>query len=400
MERISEGSVVSPLGFRVGSARCGLKTASDQPDIALLVSAEPASAAGVFTTNAFAAAPVRWSQGLLPRSDLRAIAINSGNANACTGQEGYRTVEGTAALVAELLGCRPEQVAVASTGIIGRLLPLDQLEPGVRAAYEGLRADVDAARQAERAIMTTDTRPKASAYQAGANGKPVRVGGMAKGSGMIAPGLATMLVFLTTDAAVEPAFLQRMLREAAECTFNRITVDGDTSTNDSVFLLASGASGVAVAQETSEAELLRRMLQELMKDLSLQIVRDGEGATKLIEVTVTGARDDEDALLAARAIAHSMLVKCAIHGGDPNWGRIVCAAGYCGAAFSPDEVRLDMGGKTVFQKGLPTGEDASAEIAGPEAKLHLDLGGGPGQTTVWTCDLSKEYVEINAEYHT
>mgnify|MGYP006280134639 CR=1 FL=1 len=400
MQQIHDGSILSPAGFRAGHARCGIKSTEGVPDVALLTSTPPAAAAGVFTQNRFAAAPVHWCRSVLPTDELRAVVVNAGNANACTGDQGERDVRATAELTAELLECAPSQVAVASTGIIGHTLPMDRLSTGVRDAHEVLSDAEQAARKAERAIMTTDTRPKACAVELEVAGRPCRIGGMAKGAGMIHPNMATMLGFVTTDADVEPEWLQESVRRAAGLTFNRITVDGDTSTNDSVFLLANGQSGARVSRNDESAEAFHDGLCHVMGELARAIARDGEGATKLIEIGVSGARSEEDADRAGRAIANSPLVKCAIHGGDPNWGRIVCAAGYSGAEFEPEDVTLRLGSITVFENGLPTGENAAHQLEGNEVKIHLDLGTGTETATLWTCDLSKEYVEINAEYHT
>jgi glutamate N-acetyltransferase/amino-acid N-acetyltransferase len=276
---------------------------------------------------------------------------------------------------------------------------MENLREGIRAAYAALSDDGDAARGAVRAIMTTDTHPKTCAVRAEVDDGAFCIGGMAKGSGMIAPNMATMLAFLTTDAQVPAGLLQDLLTQAADRTFNRITVDGDSSTNDSVLALASGASGVAVSQAGATGDAFRAALLYVMGSLSRQIVRDGEGATKLIEVTVVGARNEAQAETAARAIAESQLVKCAVHGGDPNWGRILCAAGYCGAELASERVQLSIGEVVVFEHGLPTGADAATQLAGDDVTVRLDLALGGGQATIWTCDLSKRYVEINAHYH-
>jgi len=400
MEIMEGGSILAPKGFRAGSAACGIKTAAGAPDVALLVSDNPASAAGVFTLNRFAAAPVEWCRSILPSDTLRAVVINSGNANACTGEQGRADVSATASLAAELIGCEPQQVAVASTGIIGRPLPMKKLLEGVRAASAALSAGDESARGAERAIMTTDTRPKACAVQGEIRGVPFRVGGMAKGAGMIAPKLATMLAFLTTDACVSSAVLQRSLRRAARQSFNRITVDGDSSTNDTALVLASGAGGAVVPERGAGRRAFDEALLHVAGELARAIVRDGEGATRLIEVRVTGAASTRQAERCARAVAESQLVKCAIHGGDPNWGRIVCAAGYSGAELDPQRVALDLGTVRVFDRGLPTGCDAAAQVAGPNVSIRLDLGVGSAEATIWTCDLSKDYVDVNALYHT
>ncbi|MBS3764101.1 MAG: bifunctional glutamate N-acetyltransferase/amino-acid acetyltransferase ArgJ [Planctomycetes bacterium] len=388
--------VLFPEGFQAGYAACGIK--SVDPDVALLVANEPCVAAGVFTRNAFAAAPVQWNRRILPTEKLKAVLINSGNANACTGVKGMHDVETCAQLVADLIGCDPEQVAVASTGIIGRPLPMEKLTGGIRAAHAALGGGKENAKGAARAIMTTDTRPKWTIARGQAGGSEFRVGGMAKGSGMICPNMATMLGFVTTDLVIPADGLSGCLRRVADRTFNRITVDGDSSTNDTVLLLASGASGV-VAGET-ESGATESAFESVMGKLAREIVRDGEGATRLVEVEVVGAKDEQDAERAARAIANSPLVKCAMNGGDPNWGRIVCAAGYSGAEINPETTRLSLGDAVVFKAGLPTGVEAAEEVSGDEIAIRLELGMGTGGATVWTCDLSKDYVEINAEYHT
>jgi len=400
MDIVEDGSVLSPEGFRVGSARAGIKTAKGQQDVALIVCEAPAACAGVFTTNKFRAAPVLWNQSILPSDKVRAVAVNSGNANACTGEQGLADAKETAALVAKLVGCEPRQVAVCSTGIIGHPLPMERLAKGLAKAFEALSDAPKAARRAEKAILTTDTRPKACAVASKIGSHPFQIGGMTKGSGMIAPNMATMLAFLTTDAHVPAGRLREMVARAAALTFNRITVDGDSSTNDTVLVLAGGASGAVVPAAGAGREAFEQALLHVMGDLARQIVRDGEGATKLIEVTVEGARTEAAAETAARAIAESQLVKCAVHGGDPNWGRILCAAGYCGVEVEPERVKLDIGEVTVFENGLPTGADAASEVAGVDVSVRLNLGAGRASATVWTCDLSKAYVEINAEYHT
>jgi len=400
MQRLDDGNILTPAGFRVGAARCGIKTAEGRPDVALIVSDRPASAAGVFTRNRFAAASVLWNRQRLPAADMRAVVVNAGNANACTGEQGVRDVETTAELVAQLLGCAPQAVCVASTGIIGHPLPMDKLTQGVRHAAEHLSARPDSARAAERAIMTTDTHPKAAAVRCELNGVPFAVGGMAKGSGMIAPNMATMLCFVTTDAAVPPALLQRCLSDAADRTFNRITVDGDSSTNDSVIVLAGGASGAAVGEDGAGLDAFAQALEAVLDDLSRQIVRDGEGATRMIEVRVTGARSLADAQKAARAVAESQLVKCAVYGGDPNWGRVLCAVGYSGAEARLQTTAIRIGNTCVLENGTPTGRDASADVQADPVLIRVDLGLGQAKATVLSCDLTEEYVRINAEYHT
>lgn len=400
MEQIKNGGILSAAGFRVGASRCGIKSAEGEPDVALIVSDGPAVAAGSFTTNKFAAAPVGWCRQRLPSGDVRAVVVNSGNANACTGPQGEADVRTCAELVAELVGCRPEQVCVASTGIIGHPLPMEKLREGIRQAYSGLGTEADAARRAERAIMTTDTRPKACAVRSQIGDAPFHVGGMTKGAGMIAPHLATMLAFVTTDAAVPAPLLDRATRAAVNQTFNCITVDGDSSTNDTVIVLAGGASGAEVKQDGTGLTEFEHALHAVLADLSLMIVRDGEGATRVIEVEVIGAADQQDAHRAARAIAESQLLKCAVYGGDPNWGRIVCAVGYSGAEVVPERCSIRIGHVCVLENGTPTGRDATGQMQQDYVVIRVELGVGTGQATMRTCDLSEEYVRINSRYHT
>jgi len=400
MKVLQDGSILSARGFQAGWSCCGIKSTPGAPDVALVVSERPAAAAAVFTRNRFAAAPVLYDRSILPGEELRAVVVNAGNANACTGPRGLEDARETAALAASLIGCGPAQVAVASTGIIGHPLPMERLRRGVEDAFDALSAEPHAARGAEKAIMTTDTRPKACAVEAEIDGKPFRIGGMAKGSGMIAPNMATMLAFLTTDARVPAELLRQMLASAAERTFNRVTVDGDSSTNDSVFLLANGESGATVPEAGAGREAFQEALLHVAGELARAIVRDGEGATKSIEVRVAGALTEEEAQLCARAIAESQLVKCAVGGGDPNWGRVVCAAGYSGAELQPELTRVDIGSVTVFRDGLPTGADAASELGGSDVLIRVHLGAGQAEGAVWTCDLTKEYVDINSMYHT
>jgi len=400
MERIDDGGLVSVAGIRVGSARCGIKTHSEQPDVALVVSDRPAFAAGVFTRNSFAAAPVRWCRTLLPAEDVRAVVINAGNANACTGRQGERDVRTCVELVADLMVAEPEQVLAASTGIIGHPLPMDKLTQGIRDAACCLGDEIEFARRAERAIMTTDTIPKACAVRSEIDGTPFHVAGMAKGAGMIAPHMATMLCVAATDASVPCALLDRHVREASDLTFNRITVDGDTSTNDSVIVLANGASGASVDAGAAGEETFRAALQAVLADLAQQVVRDGEGATKLLRVHVCEAGDRSAAETVARAVAQSQLVRCAVYGGDPNWGRIVCAVGYAGVPVEPECVSVDIGAVRVFAEGRPTARNASAQMQGPDVEVTIRLGRGHAEATIQTCDLTEDYVRINAEYHT
>ena len=399
--RAVEGGVTAPAGFRASGLHCGIK-ASGKPDLCLLVSDTPATAAGVFTVNLAKAAPLHLSQDHLATSGgtARAIITNSGCANACTGPQGMADAVEMAQLTAAAVGCREQHVLVASTGVIGVNLKMDKIRAGVPQAVAALAADGGAA--AARAIMTTDPFPKEYAVEIDTGSGTFKVGGMAKGSGMIEPRMATMLGYLTTDAAVDPALLARALGEASRYTFNAITVDGEPSTNDCVFALANGASGVRITDALYPA--LVAGFRAVAHELALGIVRGGEGATKLIAITITGASSDSDAWMAARAIANSPLVKTAVHGGDPNWGRLVAAAGRSGAGFVLDGARVQIGSLVLFENGRPFDELAPLAadyLMGKDLAIEVNLGtGGTHTATVWTCDLSAEYVKINAEYRT
>jgi glutamate N-acetyltransferase/amino-acid N-acetyltransferase len=397
---VISGGVATPRGFRAAGISAGIK-ASGNPDLMLLVADAPAQVAAVFTTNKVIAAPVIVSKEHLGRSSgmARAIVVNSGCANACTGDQGVRDAREMASATAQLVGCPVEQVLVSSTGVIGVGLPMDKIRAGLPSAFKALGADQGSA--AARAIMTTDLSPKECAAKIGIGGREALVGGMAKGAGMIEPMMATMLGFVTTDAAVPPALLDRALREAVDQTFNAITVDGDSSTNDCVLLLASGASGVTV--DDSSYGTFVEGLTAVCRELALAIVRGGEGATKLVTVNVTGAASNVEARKAAKVIANSLLVKTAIHGGDPNWGRLICAAGRAGVAFDASRAAVTMGSIVLFKDGQPHDDlaPAAAEyLKGADLTIGVDLGSGVSSSTVWTCDLSAEYVRINADYRT
>ena len=394
------GGVTAALGFRAAGISAGIK-ASGNPDLALLVSDAPAQAAAVFTTNKATAAPVVVSREHLSRSGglARAIVVNSGCANACTGADGLAAAREMTAATARLAGCPVEQVLVASTGVIGVALPIDKIAASLPVAFKSLGADQGP--QAARAIMTTDPFPKEAAARFAIGGRDAAIGGMAKGSGMIEPMMATMLGFVTTDAAVPRPLLERALREAVHDTFNAITVDGECSTNDCVMLLANGASGLSVDESGYGA--FATAVTSVCRELALGIVRGGEGATKLVTVTVTGAASADDARRAAKAIANSPLVKTAIHGGDPNWGRLIAVAGRAGVEFALDRAVVTIGSIVLFDKGRPHDEraaDAAAYLEGTDLTVAVDLGAGTASSTVWTCDLSAEYVRINAEYRT
>jgi glutamate N-acetyltransferase/amino-acid N-acetyltransferase len=392
------GGITAPCGFEAAGVRCGLKRQG--PDLALVYSVAPATAAGVFTTNRFQAAPVVLCRDRVGRS-VHGVVVNAGNANACTGPEGYRDAVQMADLAAEELGVPPRSILVCSTGVIGHRLPMKQVESGIKEAVAGLGPE--GGEEAAKAILTTDTRPKAIAVEFELAGRPVRVGGMAKGSGMIAPHLATMLAFLTTDAEFSHAQLQSCLFASAERSFNRVTVDGDMSTNDTVLLLANRQAEAGQVTPRRGLTRFQAALDYVTAHLAREIVRDGEGAAKLVEVLVQGAASEREAHRIARTIAESPLVKTALAGGDPNWGRILAAAGRAGVRFRPDLVELHLGKVRVAREGAAVSFDKKAAeqaVKGPEVSITLDLHAGDEQATVWTCDLTAKYVKINAEYHT
>jgi glutamate N-acetyltransferase/amino-acid N-acetyltransferase len=394
------GSVTAPKGFRAAGVSAGIK-ANGNSDLALIVSDRPAAAAAVFTINRAQAAPVVVSREHLARSGgvARAIVVNSGCANACTGEDGMQVARGMAAETARLVDCPVDQVLVASTGVIGVALPLDKVRAGLPLALGGLSAEGGAG--AARAIMTTDPFPKEAAAKAAIGGHEITIGGIAKGSGMIEPMMATMLGFVTTDAAIAPPLLARALREAVDDTFNAITVDGECSTNDCVMILANGASGATVDDGSYAAFVTA--LTSVCRELALGIVRGGEGATKLVTVIVTGAATSGEARACAKAIANSPLVKTALHGGDPNWGRLIAVAGRAGVAFELSRAAVTIGSIVLFKDGRPYDENAPRAadyLKGTDLTVGVDLGAGHSSSTVWTCDLSAEYVRINADYRT
>jgi glutamate N-acetyltransferase/amino-acid N-acetyltransferase len=387
----------TPRGFQFAGVPCGLKQ-TGEPDLALIFSDRLCTAAATFTRNRFPAAPVLYDQALVAENPagLRAVTVNAGVANACTGTPGLADAAAMALAAERSLRLPARSCAVMSTGVIGPRLPMEKIEAGIQAAAAALAEE--GWEMAARAIMTTDTRPKTAFRRAGG----CTLFGMAKGAGMIHPNMATMLSVVVTDAAVEPAALEGMLRGAVDASFNCISVDGDTSTNDTVLVLANGAAGAVDAAAFAAA------LTELCTDLAQQIVRDGEGATKFITIRIRGAASDADARLAAKAVANSPLVKTAFYGGDANWGRILAAVGYSGAAVDPARAGLwiaagDASPLQLVRGGQPLDyaeADAGAVFAGPEITVTVDLGLGAGRATVWTCDLSHEYVSINGHYRT
>jgi glutamate N-acetyltransferase/amino-acid N-acetyltransferase len=395
----SSGGVTYPRGFLASGVRAGIKQQGE--DVALVFSERPAASAGVFTRNIVKAAPVQASRARASRYGTRAIIVNSGNANACTGKQGLRDALDMAAETARLLDVSEEDVLVASTGLIGEPLPMEKIRSGIAEAVRSLSRDGGAA---ARAIMTTDTRPKEASAELVIGGKTVRIGGIAKGAGMICPDMATMLAFITTDVAIEPRLLKQCLSDSAEVSFNCLTVDGDTSTNDTVFLLANGmAENPRIDSEGPDLEAFQKALDSVTTSLAKQIARDGEGATKLIDITVRGAESFGDARQVAKTVANSSLVKTAMFGADPNWGRVLAAAGRSGVEFNPDAVNLSFGDTGLVQAGEPiefSEEWAHEYLSGSEVSVLIEVGDGPGSATVWTCDFSYDYIRVNAEYHT
>jgi len=394
-----EGGVTAPLGFTAGAVAAGVKK-SGKPDLAIVAAGRAVPAAAVYTTNAVAAAPVVVSRAHTAGGIIRAAVVNSGNANACTGAQGLADARAMAAAAGEALGCPAGQIVVSSTGVIGLPLPMDLVLPGIAAAASSL--DADGGPAAAEAIRTTDTFAKQCAVEFTTDGVTYRVGGTAKGSGMIQPNMATMLAFVTTDAPLTPAACDAALRAATNRTFNRITVDSDTSTNDMCLLMASGDAGGAVIDTAGPrfADVLEAV-HHVCGELARMIVRDGEGATKFVEVTVQGAASEADAELAAFAIANSPLCKTAIFGGDANWGRVAMAIGKSGARVDPNAFDVVFAGIPTCVAGaaLAFDEEAAATaLAKSDVDVLVDLHVGDGTATVWTCDLSYEYVRINGEY--
>jgi glutamate N-acetyltransferase/amino-acid N-acetyltransferase len=385
-------------GFRAGAAKAGVKHGRpERLDVALIVSERPCTAAAVFTTNQVIAAPCIVTRHHVERGPLRAIVVNSGNANACTGEQGERDAIAMAEAAAAVVSCSPYEVAVASTGVIGFKLPVER----IAAALPEIELSEAGWDDASRAMMTTDTRPKVTERELHLTAGTVRVGGVAKGAGMIHPNMATMLAFVTTDADVEADDLRRIVSRAAETTFNAISVDGDTSTNDTLLVLANGASGVT--PKGADLAAFEEGIHTVCADLARMIVADGEGATKVFEVRVRGAASTADARVAARTITNSNLVRTAIHGGDPNWGRVLAAAGRSGARVDDRRASVRIGDLFVYRNGAPievADKDVRALFAADAIEIEVTLGLGDGQAVAWGCDLSADYVRINAEYMT
>lgn len=394
--------ITAPKGFVAAGVKAGIKVSGNN-DVGVLYSTVPAACGAVFTQNKMCAAPVLVSREVNKNAYARAVVVNSGCANACTGAEGLADAEKMQTVAAELLDVEPGEVFVCSTGVIGHFLPMEKLSAGIGAAADALAEN--GGEDFAKAIQTTDTFMKRSAYEAVIGGKTVRVAGIAKGAGMIHPNMATMLTYITTDAAIAPDVLKRTVKAVADKSFNMVVVDGDTSTNDSMIVLANGLAEneIIISEAHPDYDAFCELLTACAVDLAKLIARDGEGATKFLEVNVKGAAVWEDAKAAAMAIAKSPLVKTAFFGEDPNWGRIVCAAGYSGAAMDAAGVNLEIGGVRLVENGMNCNVPAEAMrevMSAHDISLTLDLGAGSECATVWTCDFSYEYVKINGEYHT
>ncbi len=398
MKTIS-GGVTAAQGFKAGGAACGVKK-NQLPDLALVYSMVPATAAGIFTTNQVKAAPVILSMENLKRGKAQAIIANSGNANACVGEAGMEAARRMTAATGKALDIPNDSVLVASTGVIGIALPVEKIETALAGKIEFLSDNGSAA--ATRAIMTTDTFPKEVAVEFELGGAMVRLGGIAKGSGMIHPNMATMLGFITTDALIEQPLLQKALSAAGEKSFNRITVDGDTSTNDCLFILANGlANNVPITSENQDYQIFLQALTTVCLELAKMIARDGEGATKLVEIKVTGAKTEDEAVKVGKSVAASNLVKTAIFGEDANCGRILAAVGYSGVKIAPERICIYLRDLPVYQKGTGLVFDemkAKQILSQKEILITINLGDGNEEASVWTCDLSYDYVKINGSY--
>ena len=401
IEFLEGGTVTTPRGFSAGATYAGLKTyAEDKLDLGIILSETPCTVAGVFTTSTIRSPSVTVTQEHVKQGPVRGLVVNAGIANTCVGGQGYTDAKEMAALAAQRLGVKANEVLVCSTGVIGVELPMSLIRTGV----DQIELSADGGHLVARAMMTTDTRPTEVAVSFEIGGRLVHMGGITKGSGMIHPDMATMLSFITTDAAVEKEFLQPTLREVADASFNMLTVDGDTSTNDTLLVLANGlAENPPVASGSADAATFKEALMQVCVYLAREMARDGEGASRLIVVEVSGARDTKDARKAARTIASSSLVKSAVYGADPNWGRVLMALGRSGAATEESKVDLYLNGVCIMQSGLPVPFHRDAVVAlmrGTEVTFRLQLNLGEGQATAWGCDLTEEYVIINSAYTT
>jgi len=419
MKTIS-GGVCAPKGFSAGGIRCGIKPTSQKKDLALIYSRKPCSAAAMFTANKVKAASIQVSRKNIEDGALRAIIVNSGNANACTGGEGLAAAERMAQLAADALSIDSSDVAVASTGVIGVQLPINLIADNIGALKACLREDQNGHSDALTAIMTTDTRKKEIAIEIELDGKPARIGAMAKGSGMIHPNMATMLAFITTDAAIDRGALDFCLRGAVKRSFNRLTVDGDTSTNDMVLVMANGEAGnftinieqrtenkeqLTEKKEKSNFEIFNEALEFVCVEIAKMMARDGEGATKLVTVKVSGAFCEDTAASLAKSVAGSSLVKAACFGSDANWGRVLCAMGYSGADFTPEKAGVSFisraGSVEVCRDGQNVSfseEKAKKILSEEEIEICISLKDGMGEASAWGCDLTYDYVKINGDY--
>jgi len=397
-----DGGVCASLGFESAAASAGIKNSEKKRlDCALVVSKRKASVAGSFTTNRVKAAPVLWCQKVCGQGEAQAVFINSGNANACTGEQGVKDVEATAEKLAEELNISKEHALIMSTGVIGVPMPMDRIKKGVQECAKSLSAENHL--NSAKAIMTTDTVPKEYAVEVKLSKGVVHIGGMAKGAGMICPNMATMLSIITTDAEIPSEQLKECLQKAVQSSFNCIAIDNDMSTNDSVVVLANGFSEIFIEPDSEDEEVFSSGLNQVCIWLARSIVADGEGATKMVEIKVTGSDTEENARKVAKAIAVSQLCKTAFFGGDPNWGRILCAAGYSGAPIQSEKIKLWIGDTMVFEKGLPTSyeeREVAKVMKDKEFTIHVDLGMGVKEICYWTSDLSYDYIKINADYRT
>lgn len=395
--------LLSAHGFRAGAVHAGIKS-TQSLDVGLLACNTPATAAAVFTTNKVVAPGVVIGRKHVAKGHLQAVVVNSGNANACTGRQGMNDAIAMCRLAGKQIGCDPHLVLPSSTGIIGHHLPMEKITNGIAAAADYMGDSEEHALRFADAIMTTDTKRKTAGVQVKIGKQKVTIAGVCKGSGMIGPRLglhATMLAYLTTDAKIAPPLLRKLLQQSADVSFNCVTVDDHASTNDTACILASGQS--STIRSANDVKTFAAALTEVSQSLAYAIAADGEGATKVVRIDVTGAPTEAAAKAIARTIANSPLVKCAMNGNDPNWGRIVSAAGFAGVPFNADKASLKLQGTTVFSKGQPVKFDptkVSHSLTAAEVKVELACNAGKKNATFWTCDLSKEYVTINADYHT
>jgi len=399
------GNVIAPKGFKVGSVHCGLKRDKKNHDIGIIFSEQPCKTAALFTTNQIVAAPIKLSRNVVKNGKAHAIVVNSGNANACTGRKGEKDAEKMALLTSKQLNINPDEVLVASTGIIGHHLPMSKIKSGISKSSEYLGNKNTHAINIAKAIMTTDLVSKQIAVKVKIGEKEVTIGAIAKGSGMISPDMATMFCFITTDAAISLNTLRSCIKKSTEDSFNQITVDGHMSTSDMVAILANGMAGNRniTSSTKSDLTLFQKALDYVTINMAKEIVKDGEGATKFVQIEIHEAKSTSDAKKIARTIAESPLVKTAINGEDPNWGRIVSAAGYAGVTLDESKLKLAVNKITIYKKGLPVTpapKRLNSVMKKKEITIQLYLGTGKQSATLWTCDLSKKYVSINADYHT